>query len=407
MNWALTEEHVALQERVREFAAGTLLQRIKAPGGSDAFDPSVLSLMAEERLLGLCIPVRYGGVGFDYLSLGLACEELEYVDTSFRSVVTANTAVYGLPLFQWGTEEQKQKYLVPCASGRRIGTYAMTEPAAGSDVLNIQSTARKDGDDWILNGKKTWVWLADVADSVIAIVWTDEEKRQRRDHSGLTAFVVERAFPGVDAGQMDGRLISRAGSLGWLTMHDVRVPAQNVLGREGEGFRVAMSGVDIGRFSVAWGATGLIRACRDASVRYAKSRCSAGAPIGKLQLVQQMIAKMQLRLDTSRLLCMQAGWMKNNGIRNTRETAMAKWHASVSALESAEDAVEIHGSNGLLPEYDVERFLRNAKGEVVYEGGSREIHQLIQAQYALGYREDKPLRCELPAYDSEEWHKGA
>jgi glutaryl-CoA dehydrogenase (non-decarboxylating) len=270
--------------------------------------------------------------------------------------------------------------------------------------LNLQSTARREGDTWVLNGTKSWVWLADIADRFTVIAWTDEDKRQRRDHSGLTAFLVERTSHGVKTGSMEERLGVRGGSLGWFSMKDVEVPRSAVLGNEGEGFRIAMFVVDVGRFTVAWGAAGLIRACRDASVRYANRRISSGVPIGKHQLVQQMIARMEDRLATSWLLCIQSGLMKNKGIRNTRETSLAKWHATVSACESAADAVEVHGSAGLLRENDVERFFRNAQGEAVYEGGSREIHQLIQAEYALGYRRDARLRCELPAYDRDWWN---
>jgi glutaryl-CoA dehydrogenase (non-decarboxylating) len=338
----------------------------------------------------------------DYISLGLACEELEYVDTSNRVILSVHVGLNSLALLQWGTEEQKQKYLVPQATGQKIATYGLTEPAAGSDAVGIQSTARREGDHYILNGEKMWISLADVADNFLVFAWTDLEKKRARDHSGLTAFIVERGYPGLETGTIHGKLGVRAGNTGWIAFKDVPVPAENVLGREGEGFHIAMSALDNGRYTVAWGATGLIRACLDASVRYAKERHTFGVEIGQHQLVQQMIALMQLKYDAARLLCMRAGWLKNQGVRNTRETGLAKWYATVSSFEAAADAVEIHGAYGYSDEYDVERFLRNSKGAVIYEG-SREIQQLIQAQYALGYRKDKPLRCELPAYDPEAW----
>lgn len=402
MDFAFSEEHLMVQKMVREFAAKEIAPTVKELDRAHKFDRSILPKMAAQGLLGICIPVRYGGAGMDYLSLGLACEELEYVDTAFRVIMSVHVGLNSLALLQWGTEEQKQKYLAPQATGQKIATYGLTEPAAGSDAVGIQSTARRDGDYYILNGEKMWISLADVADTFIVFAWTDQEKKRARDHSGLTAFIVERGYPGLETGTIHGKLGVRAGNTGWIAFKDVPVPVENVLGKEGEGFHVAMSALDNGRYTVAWGATGLIRACLDASVRYAKERQTFGVEIGRHQLVQQMIALMQLKYDAARLLCMRAGWLKNQGVRNTRETGLAKWYATVSSFEAAADAVEIHGAYGYSDEYDVERFLRNSKGAVIYEG-SREIQQLIQAQYALGYRKDKPLRCELPAYDADAW----
>ena len=402
MDFTFSEEHLMVQKMVREFAAKEIAPTVKEHDRAQEFDRSILPKMAAQGLLGICIPVRYGGAGMDYLSLGLACEELEYVDTANRVIMSVHVGLNSLALLQWGTEEQKERYLVPQATGQKIATYGLTEPAAGSDAVGIQSTARREGDYYILNGEKMWISLADVADHFVVFAWTDMEKKRARDHAGLTAFIVERGYPGLETGTIHGKLGVRAGNTGWISFKDVPVPAENVLGKEGEGFHIAMSALDNGRYTVAWGATGLIRACLDASVRYAKERHTFGVEIGQHQLVQQMIALMQLKYDAARLLCLRAGWLKNQGVRNTRETGLAKWYATVSSFEAAADAVEIHGAYGYSDEYDVERFLRNSKGAVIYEG-SREIQQLIQAQYALGYRKDKPLRCELPAYDPETW----
>ena len=402
MDFTFSEEHLMVQKMVREFAAKEIAPTVKEHDRAQEFDRSILPKMAAQGLLGICIPVRYGGAGMDYLSLGLACEELEYVDTANRVIMSVHVGLNSLALLQWGTEEQKERYLVPQATGQKIATYGLTEPAAGSDAVGIQSTARREGDYYILNGEKMWISLADVADHFVVFAWTDLEKKRARDHAGLTAFIVERGYPGLETGTIHGKLGVRAGNTGWISFKDVPVPAENVLGKEGEGFHIAMSALDNGRYTVAWGATGLIRACLDASVRYAKERHTFGVEIGRHQLVQQMIALMQLKYDAARLLCLRAGWLKNQGVRNTRETGLAKWYATVSSFEAAADAVEIHGAYGYSDEYDVERFLRNSKGAVIYEG-SREIQQLIQAQYALGYRKDKPLRCELPAYDPETW----
>lgn len=402
MDFALTEEHQMVRKMVREFAEKEIAPYIKELDRKHQYSRDILTKMGQQGILGICIPVKYGGAGMDYISLAIACEELERVDTSARVVLSVHIGLNSLSLLQWGTEEQKQKYLAPQAMGQKIATYALTEPNAGSDAVGIQTTARKEGNHYVLNGEKMWISLADVADNFLIIAWTDMEKKKKRDHSGMSAFIVERSFPGVKTGTIHGKLGVRAGNTGSITLTDCIVPAENLLGQEGEGFKIAMSALDGGRYTVAAGAVGLIEACLEASVRYANERYAFGVPIGQHQLVQQMIAKMVARRDAGRLLVYYAGWLKNQGIRNTRETSLAKWINCDAAFESAADAVQIHGAYGYSDEYDVERYLRNSKGAVIYEG-SREIHQLIQAQYALGYRQDKPLRCELPAYDPVEW----
>jgi alkylation response protein AidB-like acyl-CoA dehydrogenase len=214
--------------------------------------------------------------------------------------------------------------------------------------------------------------------------------------------MVTSDMEGVTTGDIHGKLGVRAGSTGWIAMEDVAVPVENRIGEEGEGFKVAMSALDNGRYTVAAGATGLIRACLEESVAYAKQRETFGVPIASHQLIQQKIAHMSLWYEASRLLYLKAGWLKNQGIRNTRETSQAKWYATEYSVQAALEAVQIHGAYGYSDEYPVERYLRNSKGAVIYEGSS-EIHQLMQAAYALGERQDRPLRCELPAYDEEAW----
>jgi len=402
MDFALAQEHEMIRKAVREFAASEIAPTIKEHDREQTFDHSVLPKMAAQGLLGICLPVRYGGVGMDYIALGLACEELERVDTSARVIMSVHVGLGGLSLLQWGTEEQKERYLVPLTTGENIGTFGMTEPNAGSDVVGVQTTARREGDHYILNGEKMWISLADVADRFLILAWTDVEKKKGRDHTGLSVFIVERGWPGLSTGTIHGKLGVRAGNTGSITLDDVPVPAENLLGQEGEGFKIAMGALDNGRYTVAAGATGLIQACLETSVRYANERVAFGQPIGQHQLVQRMIALMAQRVEIARLLYLRAGWLKNQGMRNTRETALAKWYACDAAFESASDAVQIHGAYGYSDEYDVERFLRNSKGAVIYEG-SREVQILLQSQYALGYRHDKPLRCELPAYDAAAW----
>src|SRR5437763_4689423 len=253
----------------------------------------------------------------DYTCLGLASEELEYVDTSLRVIMSVHAGLNCLTLLAWGSEDQKRRYLVPQARGAKIAGYGLTEPAAGSDARGIQTTAVKRGDRYVLNGEKSWISLADVADHFLVIAWTDVEKKKQRDPSGLTAFMVERTFKGFSSGPMKEKGGILAGNTGWFKVADVEVPEENVVGRAGEGFKIAMFALDQGRFTVAAGATGLIRACRDASVKSAIGRTAFGVELGQHQLVKEMIAQMESDYQASRLLWMRAGWLKDIGRRNT------------------------------------------------------------------------------------------
>src|SRR2546427_476726 len=307
MEFELADHQVAAQRLVSEFAQAEVAPRIRELDRAQQFDRSILGKMGKLGILGLCVPERYGGAGMDYISLGLACEELEYVDTSLRVIISVHLGLNSLSVLSWGTEEQRRRFLLPQARGEKIAAYGLTEPAAGSDAVGIQATAVRDGRHYVLNGEKTWMSLADIADHFLVFAWTDAVKQQQRDHGGLSAFLVTR--------EMKGRM------------------------------------------------------ARD--------------------------------YEVSRLLYLRAGWMKNQGMRNTRETSLAKWHATVASEQAAGDAVEVHGAYGYSDEYPVERFFRNAKGAVIYEG-TREIHTLLQADYALGARDDKPTRATLPKWPFNE-----
>lgn len=398
MDFALSEEHLKAQQMVRDFAQKEIRPVIKEWDRKQQMNPAILPRMAELGILGINVPVRYGGQGFDYLTLALVCEELERVDTHLRVIMSVHMGLNSMGVLQWGTEEQKQMFLVPQATGEKYAAFCLTEPGAGSDVVSMQSTARKEGDTYILNGEKMWISLATKAHHFLVFAKTDPNA----GHSGITAFMVTRDMKGVSTGDLHGKLGVRAGSTGWVKMDDVEVPASHRIGLDGEGFKIAMSCLDNGRYTVAAGAVGLIRACLEDSLKYAHERSTFGKEIGKHQLVQQKIAYMQQWYDAGRLLVLKAGWMKNMGQRNTRETSMAKWFATDMGVQAALEAIQIHGAYGFSDEYDVERYLRNGKGSVIYEGTS-EIHQLMQASYALGYREDGDLRCELPAYDADFW----
>jgi len=400
MEFDLADHQLAAQRLVREFAQTEVAPRIRELDRAQQFDRSILRKMADLGILGLCVPERYGGAGMDYVSLGLACEELEYVDTSLRVIMSVHLGLNSLSLLSWGTEDQRRRFLAPQARGEKIAAYGLTEPAAGSDAVAIQATAVRDGRHYVLNGEKTWMSLADVADHFLVFAWTDPVRQKQRDHAGLSAFVVTRDMKGITTSTIHGKLGIRAGNTGSIVMDDVRVSEDHRLGQEGEGFRIAMFALDQGRYTVAAGATGLIRACMDSSVRYARDRRTFGKPIGEHQLVKEMIAHIVRDYEVSRLLYLRAGWMKNQGLRNTRETSLAKWYATVASEQAGGDAVEIHGAYGYSDEYPVERFYRNAKGGVIYEG-TREIHTLLQADYALGIREDRPTRVTLPKWPFE------
>jgi len=397
MNLELTEEQLLLEQSVREWAARSVGPRIRELDRAHQFDRGILPQMAELGLLGICVPQKFGGAGMDYLSLGIASEELEYVDTSLRVIVSVHVGLNCLTLLAWGTDDQKQRYLIPQSQGTKIATYGLTEPSAGSDARGIQSVAIKKGDRYLLTGEKMWISLGDVADNFLVFAWSDLEKKRQRDPNGISAFIVERSFKGFSSGTLKEKWGILAGNTGFFKMDEVEVPQENLVGREGEGFKIAMFALDQGRFTVAAGATGLIRACRDASVAYAKQRKAFGVEIGSHQLVKEMLAQMESDYEASRLLWMRAGWLKNLGRRNTRETGLAKWFSTVASERAASDAVQIHGANGYSDEYPVGRFYRNCKGAVIYEG-TREIHKLMQADYLLGYRTDRPTRCELPPY---------
>jgi glutaryl-CoA dehydrogenase (non-decarboxylating) len=402
MDFTLTDEQRMVQSLVSDFVQREVAPVIKEFDRAQEMAPFILPRMGELGILGICLPVRYGGQGMDYISLGLACEELEAVDSTLRVIMSVHMGLNSLGLFQWASEEQKQRWLVPQARGEKIACFGLTESGAGSDVAALRSTARRREGDYILNGEKMWISLATKAHHALIIARTNPEAAD--PHDGLSAFIIDLSSLGVSRGDIHGKLGVRAGSTGWLAFQDVVVPASNRIGDEGEGFKIAMSCLDNGRYTVAAGATGLIRACLHASLRYAHERQAFGREIGKHQLVQQKIADMVKSYDAARLLYLRAGWMKNQGLRNSRETSLAKWFATDASFEAASQAVQIHGAYGYSDEYDVERYLRNSKGAMIYEGTS-EIHQLMQAGYALGYRQDPPLRCELPAYNASYWQE--
>ena len=381
MDFTLTEEQRAIQEAVRKFTDERILPNAIENDQNHHLDMGVIEGMAAMGLLGIVIPMEYGGAGLDFVSEAIVCEEIERGENAFRTLISVHVGLNSLSLLKYGSEEQKQRYLVPQAKGEMLGCFGLTEPGAGSDVVAMRSSAVAQGDSYVLNGQKTWISFAPVADTALVFAKTDPDA----GHKGITAFLIEREWPGVSANEISGKLGAWAGSTGELFFENVDVPAENVIGDVGQGFEIAMYSLDQGRFTVAAGALGVIRACLEKCVAYARERETFGKPIGEYQFVQDMIAQMVLGYETSKLLVMQAAEMKNKGVRNSRETGLAKWHATEEAFKAADLAIQVHGAYGYAAEYGVERYFRNSRAPVLYEG-TTQIHKMLQAEHALGYR---------------------
>ena len=381
MDFSLTEEQRDVQETVRRFVDERVLPNAIQNDIDHRLDMSVVEGMGELGLLGIVIPEEYGGAGMDFVSEALVCEEIERGESAFRTLISVHVGLNSLSLLRYASEEQKQRYLIPQARGEKLACFGLTEPAAGSDVAAMRTTARREGDVYVLNGQKNWISYASVADHALVFAKTEPEA----GHKGISAFVVERGWKGFSARDIEHKLGVWAGSTGELFFEELEVPAENLVGAEGQGFEIAMYSLDHGRFTVAAGACGVVRACLERSVEYARERETFGQAIGKYQFVQDMIAEMVLDYETSKLLVMQAAWLKNQGVRTTRETSLAKWHATESAFKAANLAIQVHGAYGYAAEYGIERYFRNARAPIIYEG-TTQIHKMMQAEHALGYR---------------------
>ncbi len=396
MDFALTTEHEQIREASYKFGQDVILNGLRERDRAGESNREFLDRMGDAGFLGVSVPEKYNGMGADYISLGIVCEELERADTSARVAMSVHNGLHSMSLMQWGTEEQKQRWLPELATGKRLGGFGLTEPSVGSDVVNMKTTARKDGDSYVLNGQKAWISLADYADAFLVVARLAETSAK----APYAAFIVDRTLPGFSSRPIHGKLGVRAGNTGEIFFDNVRVESDRMIGQEGDGLKIAFSALDHGRYTVASGAVGIIQACLDASVKYANERMVGGEPIGKKQLVQQMIASMVQGREIGRLLYYKVGWMKNTGQRHSREVSLAKWTNCAAAFDAANKAVEIHGAYGYCDEFPVERYLRNSRGAVIYEG-THEIHTLIQAEYELGYRSDKPGSHVLPTWPFE------
>ena len=381
MDFELSDEQRLTQETVRAFVDERVLPVAIQNDIDPKLDLDLIHGMAELGILGMVIPEAYGGAGLDFVAEALACEEIERGEAAFRTLISVHVGLNSLSILRYGTEEQKQRWLPPQAKGEKLACFGLTEPGAGSDVAALRATARRQGDSYVLNGQKNWISYASVADHALVFAKTDPEA----GHKGISAFLLEKGMPGFTARDQEHKLGIWAGSTGELFFENLEVPAENRLGEEGQGFAIAMYALDQGRFTVAAGACGVIRACLERSTAYARERRTFGQEIGRHQFVQDMIATMVLGYETSKLLVMQAAWMKDQDRRSTRETSLAKWHATESAFEAAHLAVQVFGSYGYSAEVGIERYFRNARAPIIYEG-TTQIHKLMQAEHALGYR---------------------
>ena len=345
-------------------------------------DLGVIEGMAELGLLGIVIPEEYGGAGLDFVAEALACEEIERGEAAFRTLISVHVGLNSLSLLRYGSEEQKQRYLVPQAKGEKLACFGLTEPAAGSDVAAMRTTARREGDSYVLNGQKNWISYATVADHQLVFAKTDpagEAQGHLRVHRRARV-----------AGRHDSRDRAQARASGPArpassSSRTSRCRPRTWSARRARGSRSRCTGSTRGGSRSRPARAASIRACLERSVEYARERETFGQPIGKYQFVQDMIAEMVLGYETSKLLVMQAAWLKNQGVRNTRETSLAKWHATESAFRAAHLAIQVHGAYGYSAEYGIERYFRNARAPIIYEG-TTQIHKLMQAEHALGYR---------------------
>ncbi|MCA8929180.1 MAG: acyl-CoA dehydrogenase family protein, partial [Alphaproteobacteria bacterium] len=337
----LSEDERMAYDMAKRFADEELLPGVLEANRNQTFDRAIYRKFGEAGFLGIALE-GYGCPGGSAVMYGLVARAVESCDSAYRSAMSVQSSLVMYPIHSYGTEDQKERFLPKLASGEFVGAFGLTEPDHGSDAGGLKTRAKKVDGGYVLNGAKMWISLAEVADHFLVFASLDRSLK----HRGLTAFVVERGMPGFTTGTIKGKLGVRAGNTGELAFDNVRVPVENRIGEEGEGFKIAMSCIDQGRFTVGAGAVGLTKACLDASVRYSHERETFGVEIGRHQLVQQMIAKMSLGYETSWLLTAKAAELKNRGIRNTRETSMMKWHACDVALQSADDAIQIHGAYG-------------------------------------------------------------
>lgn len=372
MNFKLSEEHEMIRKMVRDFARNEVAPSAAERDEEERFDRAIFDKMAELGLTGIPWPEEYGGIGSDYLAYCIAVEELSRVCASTGVTLSAHTSLAGWPIYKFGSEEQKQKFLRPMALGEKIGAYGLTEPGSGSDAGGMKTTARRDGEDFILNGSKIFITNGGIADIYVVFAVTDTTQK----HKGTTAFIVEADTPGFSVGKKEKKLGIRSSPTTEIIFEDCRVPKANMLGAEGEGFKIAMMTLDGGRNGIAAQAVGIAQGALDAATDYAKERVQFGKPIAQQQGVGFKLADMATGIEAARLLTYQAAWLESEGLPYGKESAMSKLFAGDTAMKVTTEAVQIFGGYGYTKDYPVERYMRDAKITQIYEG-TQEIQRLV------------------------------
>jgi alkylation response protein AidB-like acyl-CoA dehydrogenase len=379
VNLDLTDEQQLIRETARDFADREIIPRARDNDRNERFDLELVAKIADMGYLGAPVAERYGGRGLDYISYGLVVEEIGRGDSSARTVVSVQTSLVAGSIEQWGTEQQKQELLPKLCSGEWLGCFGLTEPGTGSDAASVATRATRTNGGWKISGSKMFISLGNNAKVAMIFAQTDPAKR----HRGLACFLVPTDQPGFTAQEIHGKLGLRASDTAELALDEVEVSGDAILGEIGDGFKIAMSALDRGRYSVAAGCVGIGQGCVNESIKYALERRQFDRPIASFQLVQELIAEMIVDTDAARLLVWRAGHLKDQGRPSTLETSIAKYHATEAAVRSANAAIQVHGGYGYIDEYPVERYMRDARVTTLYEGTSQ-VQKLIIGRHATG-----------------------
>jgi len=379
MDFELTDEQRLIKSTAREFTDREIVERSRENARNHHFDLEIVKKIADQGYLGAIVPQQYGGAGLDYVSYGLVVEEIGRGDSAVRTVISVQTSLVCSAILKWGTEEQKQRYLPRLCSGEWLGCFGLTEPDTGSDAANQRTRAVRTDSGWVINGAKMWISMGDYARLALIFAQTDPAL----GYKGLGCFLVETDQAGFKPQPIEHKMGLHASDTASIALEDVEVAEDGLLGQIGEGFKVAMSALDSGRYSVAAGCVGICQGCVEESVSYAKEREQFGRPIASFQLIQAMIADMVLKTEASRMLVWRAGWLKDRGRPNTLETSVAKLHATEAAVECANTAIQVHGGAGYVDDHPVERYFRDVRVTTLYEGTSQ-IQKLIIGRAMTG-----------------------
>jgi butyryl-CoA dehydrogenase len=379
MDFELTDEQRLVRETARDFTDKEIVDRARENDRNEHFDLELVRMIADQGYLGAIVPREYGGAGLDYLTYGLVVEEVGRGDSAMRTVISVQTSLVCSAFLRWGTEEQKQQYLPKLCSGEWLGCFGLTEPDTGSDAANQKTRARKTDSGWVINGSKMFISLGNHAKVALIFAQTDPEKA----HRGLACFLVDTDQPGFKPQEIHHKMGLRGSDTAEIALDDVECRDEDLLGEVGDGFKIAMSSLDSGRYSVAAGCVGICQGCLDSSIQYSKDRVQFGRPIASFQLVQEMLADIKLQTDAARMLVWRAGHLKDTGKPNTTETSIAKLFATEAAVHCANVAIQVHGGSGYVDDYPVERYFRDVRVTTLYEGTSQ-IQKLIIGRALTG-----------------------